>query len=642
MSNPLSASRVQIGYTGLDNLGNTCFMNAVLQCLSNTEELRDFFLMTDFNQTINKTNPFGSNGRVATGFYGTVTQLWNGKHTSYSPQSFKSFISSKMKKFEGNAQEDSVEFMEIFLDLLHEDLNRVDRTVKIVVDPLPKPEDQMTDNELAEAMWNRHLQFNDSLIVDYFHGQLKSHLTCSVCAKSSITFDPFLFLSVPLPKPQITLPIFFFSLDYEKKPLKVSVTCAQDVKCSALLKQISEKFEVKDLRLIVCKGEKEKLISDEDEQVFRYSACDLLVFQVKNEQECGEKVVNVMIKQLRICTAKSYLNYETFDSEYWSLNDWRPGEQPYKGPQNLHALGRPFLVSLSKSELNYPNLVTALKNRARHSVDINVFAVEVEENKRNEPIERLPGKAVSVSDLANEDNQTDSNSESNRESNRESLEEENDSRIVLKVKSFMLGKKQLRNRVTKVEGDYDQIGFNILHFENGELATTVQINEATDFEALAERPPNCLIMQWKDDPESNYRIRVSSKELDHSANYHELLNQINEKNATSLEDCLRMFTDTEELSLEDSWHCPKCQKPQKASKQLTIWRLPKILIMQLKRFSYKQFSRDNKIDNYIEFPIYNLDLKNFVSESNRENLAGRTTYDLYGVINHYGMKRVVD
>lgn len=36
--------------------------------------------------------------------------------------------------------------------------------------------------------------------MDLFQGQLRSALQCGVCGKSSVSFDPFMYLSVPLPE----------------------------------------------------------------------------------------------------------------------------------------------------------------------------------------------------------------------------------------------------------------------------------------------------------------------------------------------------------------------------------------------------------------------------------------------------------
>lgn len=81
------------------------------------------------------------------------------------------------------------------LDGLHEDLNRV---------PEPKPsvapvEGGGDDAGTASLSWANHLKRNSSKIVDLFHGQFKSTVCCPDCPKVSVTFDPFMYLSLPLP-----------------------------------------------------------------------------------------------------------------------------------------------------------------------------------------------------------------------------------------------------------------------------------------------------------------------------------------------------------------------------------------------------------------------------------------------------------
>ena len=68
-----------------------------------------------------------------------------------------------------------------------------------------------------------------------------------------------------------------------------------------------------------------------------------------------------------------------------------------------------------------------------------------------------------------------------------------------------------------------------------------------------------------------------------------------------LEDCLRLFTEAEELSEQDPWYCPQCCKHKQATKKFDLWSLPQYLIIHLKRFSYNRYWRD-KIDALVEFP----------------------------------------
>lgn len=85
-------------------------------------------------------------------------------------------------------------------------------------------------------------------------------------------------------------------------------------------------------------------------------------------------------------------------------------------------------------------------------------------------------------------------------------------------------------------------------------------------------------------------------------------------------------------SCEFCRYCPRCKKPQQARKKLDLWRLPEILVIHLKRFSYSRFLK-NKLETFVDFPIDDLDLSNYIAYQN-SHLSNR--YMLYAVSNHYG------
>ena len=114
------------GLQGLSNLGNTCFMNSSLQCLSNSEALTRFFLSEKWKEDLNRGNPLGMQGNLAEEFSKVLEDLW-AEPRSYSvcPRDFKRTIGRFAPQFTGYSQHDSQELLAFLLDGLHEDLNRI-------------------------------------------------------------------------------------------------------------------------------------------------------------------------------------------------------------------------------------------------------------------------------------------------------------------------------------------------------------------------------------------------------------------------------------------------------------------------------------------------------------------------------------
>ncbi|EGD72697.1 hypothetical protein PTSG_04426 [Salpingoeca rosetta] len=181
--------------TGLKNLGNTCYMNAVLQCLAHTKQLATYFVQKRYRNHLNRRSKFGCKGEVAEELAELLTVLTSRQYRHLSPSMFKEVFASYCPQFAGYDQQDCQEFASMLLDKLHEDLNRV------VAKPPAKDLDLsgMDAVRAGNEAWKQCIARDNSIITDLFQGQFRSVTRCNTCRYESATYSPFTSLSLPVP-----------------------------------------------------------------------------------------------------------------------------------------------------------------------------------------------------------------------------------------------------------------------------------------------------------------------------------------------------------------------------------------------------------------------------------------------------------
>lgn len=241
------------GVCGLRNIGNSCYYNSALQCLIHCIEFIRYFLnptdTNDWRKNINTNNQNGTKGELVTSFVNLIKDVWCGKYVSIRPIKLKESIDKFTNQFRGTQQQDAHELLTFLLNGIHEDLNcsnnSMDRNFYSKSRNIPShlsimnssginPEDIIS----ATETWVNHKSKNNSIIVDMFHGLLRSQIVCPFCHEMTVVFDPYMTLSLPLARQHAqTTTVIFVPFDFKKQYKKFTITYNKTEQIYELIQQ---------------------------------------------------------------------------------------------------------------------------------------------------------------------------------------------------------------------------------------------------------------------------------------------------------------------------------------------------------------------------------------------------------------------
>ena len=181
---------------GLNNIGATCYMNATLQCLSNTTKLTEYFLKT-FKYESNNKNRIMSNE-----YYNVVKNLWDrdNNNKSFSPNSFKEKLSQENPLFQGIQANDSKDLINFLLERFHLELNEPKKGENNIMmnNNEINQNDQLDENKMLNIFLHEFKMKYNSIISNLFYGMFETRSQCQKCKNIKYNFQVYSFLEFPL------------------------------------------------------------------------------------------------------------------------------------------------------------------------------------------------------------------------------------------------------------------------------------------------------------------------------------------------------------------------------------------------------------------------------------------------------------
>ncbi|XP_029702093.1 ubiquitin carboxyl-terminal hydrolase Usp2-like isoform X3 [Takifugu rubripes] len=175
------------GVCGLDNSGNSCYLNAVLQCLCSTVPLVEYLLNQDTQAELAQ-----SKCRLGGVFVQLLKKMWMGGYSSCAPVEARSVLGSILPQFNNYSQQDAQELLLFLLNVLHDDLKKVTRR-QMRSSTLQQRRKQGDKRSIAAAAWET------TAVSQLFEGQMSFMTLCMHCDHQAHSSQTFTVLSLPIP-----------------------------------------------------------------------------------------------------------------------------------------------------------------------------------------------------------------------------------------------------------------------------------------------------------------------------------------------------------------------------------------------------------------------------------------------------------